>query len=135
MGIKPSDDMIEPLHFQKDVQRFRYGTNSNCIAWLRNNEKVSVNRLTVMGCSLDVTDGDIIKKLFYKSHRIRLVYYGDDDALYCKNIKSILGTDGLEQLQDRFSFQELKGCQEKYNSVKNKRSKTCVIFTPCTKKS
>lgn len=132
MGIKPSDDMIEPLHFQKDVQRFRYGTNSNCIAWLRNNEKVSVNRLTVMGCSLDVTDGDIIKKLFYKSHRIRLVYYGDDDALYCKNIKSILGTDGLENLQERFIFKDVDCCKIEYSDSKNKHNEKYVLYTPGT---
>lgn len=132
MGIKPSDDMIEPLHFQKDVQRFRYGTNSNCIAWLRNNDKVSVNCLTVMGCSLDVTDGDIIKKLFYKSHRIRLVYYGNDDALYCKNIKSILGTDGLEKLQERFVFKDIDNCKTEYSNNKNKHNEKYALYRPST---
>ena len=132
MGIKPSDDMIEPLHFQKDVQRFRYGTNSNCIVWLRNNDKVSVNCLTVMGCSLDVTDGDIIKKLFYKSQRIRLVYYGNDDALYCKNIKSILGTDGLEKLQERFVFKDIDDCKTDYSNNKNKRNEKYILYTPST---
>ena len=116
MGIKPNDDGIEPLHFQKDVQRFRYGTNSDCIAWLRSIDKVSVKKLTVMGCSLDVTDGDIIKKLFYKSQLIKLVYYANDDALYCKNIKSILGTDGLEKLQERFVFKNISDCQTEYSN-------------------
>lgn len=136
MGIRPNDKGTEPLHFQKDIQRLRYNTNSEYNEWLRSNKEKNVECLTIMGSSLDVTDGDVIKKLFYRSEKIKVVYHDDDaHGHYCKNIKSILGTDGLEQLQDRFSFQDLKGCQKKYNSVKNKRSKTCVIFTPCTKKS
>ena len=118
MGIKPNDDGIEPLHFQKDVQRFRYGTNSSCIRWLRSIHSKDINLLTVMGCSLDVTDGDIIKKLFNKSHQIRILYYGDDDDGYCKNIKSILGTDGLELIQERFVFQKIDDCKSEYANKK-----------------
>ena len=80
-----------------------------------------------MGCSLDVTDGDIIKKLFYKSYQIKLVYYAHDDALYCKNIKSILGTDGLERLQERFVFKNISDCQTEYS---NSTHRNYVEYTP-----
>lgn len=77
LGISSIDsDDFETIYFKKVFQRFQQHTGIQYANWLNESEEKSV---TFFGHSLDITDGDIIKKLILNSQEITIYYYSQSD--------------------------------------------------------
>ncbi len=70
---------LDFIYYRKYFQRILKGTGSQYLNWLENNE---LKNIYIFGCSLDVTDKDIIRDLFLRkavNTKIK-IYYHDEEA-------------------------------------------------------
>ena len=98
------------IPFKKYYQRSIYDTEylMNKKIYELKQSKDSIN-LFIMGHSLDVTDRDIIKKLFDVADRIVIYYYGDKKAQgnYIKKLIHIFGQEKYDEIATRTLLQYL----------------------------
>lgn len=86
------------IAFKKYYQRVMYGTDAEYLSWI--NQDGLKYTLMIMGHSLDVTDADIIKELFYKATEITIIYHDDTaKSSYIGNIIKMYGKSGFDQLR------------------------------------
>lgn len=97
LGISNIDaDDFEIIYFKKVFQRFQQHTGIQYANWLKENNDKSV---TFFGHSLDITDGDIIKKLILAS-RETIIYYLNQSDYEQKviNLMKIFSVNDFEEL-------------------------------------
>lgn len=91
---KHQDQDVTWVMFKKSFQRIFKHTDYQYVAW-RDDSKTS--NLYIIGHSLDITDGDILRELIVQPYRFTTVYYRSDKQLSAEivNLIQILGDDGL----------------------------------------
>lgn len=97
--------------FKKYYQRSMCGTEYSLNSKINElkQSKDTIN-LSIMGHSLDITDRDIIKKLFSIADRIIIYYYGDKKAhgVCLSKLISIFGHEKYEEIATRTIIQYLQ---------------------------
>jgi len=111
LGISDIDsDDFEIIYFKKVFQRFQQHTGIKYANWINEEGEKSV---TFFGHSLDVTDGDIIKKLILSSQETIIYYYNQSD--YEQKVINLMKIFSVKDFEDLY-----------YN---DKRS---IVFKPLT---
>ena len=109
LGISDIDpDDFEIIYFKKVFQRFQQHTGIQYADWL--NAARGNCSVTFFGHSLDITDGDIIKKLIYNSFETRIYYYSQSD--YEQKVINLMKIFSVNKFEDLY-----------YN-------KRCIVFMP-----
>ena len=94
------------IEFKKFYQRIYKGTGCKYADWINEIENYSnisrigydsFNNVYIIGHSLDITDGDVIKSLITMSNTRTMIYYHNKEALgrYISNLVKILGENQL----------------------------------------
>ena len=93
--IGQNDNNYDYIEFQKYYQRIVYKTGNQYFEWLNSNDSSEVIRIFIFGHSLNVVDGDIIKRLLSREHTYIYVFYYNQEALnqIVVNLTRILGKD------------------------------------------
>lgn len=111
LGISATDsDDFETIYFKKVFQRFQQHTGIQYANWLNESGEKSV---TFFGHSLDITDGDIIKRLILSSQETIIYYYNQSD--YEQKVINLMKIFSVKDFEDLY-----------YN---DKRS---IVFKPLT---
>lgn len=111
LGISAIDsDDFETIYFKKVFQRFQQHTGIQYANWLNESGEKSV---TFFGHSLDVTDGDIVKRLILSSQETIIYYYNQSD--YEQKVINLMKIFSVNDFEDLY-----------YN---DKRS---IVFKPLT---
>lgn len=97
LGISTTNsDDFETIYFKKVFQRFQQHTGIQYANWLNESEEKYV---TFFGHSLDITDGDMVKKLINASKSTIIYYYNQDDyEQKVINLMKIFSVEGLEKI-------------------------------------
>lgn len=108
LGINPNEDdeaitvNTDFIRFKKYFQRVFYETDYGYLETIRKmrlyHNKYPVTTLTVMGHSLDETDGDIIAELFELAGDIKILYHDKSRvASYIANLVSMFGKETFDE--------------------------------------
>lgn len=111
-NISPSTDTIK---FKKHYQRIQYNSDSELLKWQEENryyeQKYKHNpyaqvpqehSLIIIGHSLDMTDEDIIRRLFSICKKQIIIYYHNDEAKsnYIINLLRMFGKTEFESMRN-----------------------------------
>ena len=94
-------------YYQRSMCGTEYSLNSKINELKQSKDTI---KLSIMGHSLDITDRDIIKKLFSIADRIIIYYYGDKKAhgVCLSKLISIFGHEKYEEIATRTIIQYLQ---------------------------
>ena len=99
------NDKYDYLEFQKYYQRIVKKTGNNYTKWLNDNEQFYIY---FFGHSLDIVDGDVIRKLIHCKKAKVIIFYYNQKALNALvvNLAKILGKDELIQFtnEEKITF-------------------------------
>lgn len=115
LGVNPDEfDEIEEMnisfvHFKKYFQRASFGTDIDYIEWLKEAvEERNEISLVIMGHSLDVTDGDMIKELLELAEEITIFYHNDEAKNdYIGNLIKLFGKSKFDEMRKNKRFRLL----------------------------
>lgn len=95
LGISDFDpENLDTVYFKKYFQRIQKHTGNKYRDWI-----IPKNEVVFMGHSMDITDGDIIKKLIINTHKTTIYYYNQSDyEQKVINLIKIFGADSFEGL-------------------------------------
>ena len=98
-------------YYQRSMCGTEYSLNSKINELKQSKDTI---KLSIMGHSLDITDRDIIKKLFSVADRIIIYYYGDKRAQgnYLKKLIHIFGQEKYDEIATRTLSPDIIICDE-----------------------
>lgn len=96
-SIKNLDNDYDYIEFQKYYQRIIKKTGNDYVRWLNSVNSVEAINVYIFGHSVNVVDGDIIKRLILREHTHIFIFYYDQDSLnsIVLNLVIILGKEKL----------------------------------------
>lgn len=95
----PQNQNVDWVMFKKSFQRIFKRSDFQYVDWKSDLQEGEISNLYILGHSLDVTDGDILRELIDQPNRYTTVFYRNEKQLSTEivNLIRILGTDGLNK--------------------------------------